>query len=318
MKSWVRRVPVPLSGVMLGFAALGNFLKSLSAYAWICLELVAVFLLFLLLLKCFCLPRDVAEDMKIPAIAGAAGTFPMGVMFLSVSLASVNHTAGEILWWAALFLHAALILYFTFRLAFPFRLENVYTTWFLVYVGIVAASATAGTFGMQWLGRGLVCWGLAVTLILMGIITARYFRIPAEEPLRPLTAIYAAPVSLCLVGYLQTFSDKNLTAVLLLSILSHIFYIFGLYQVLTRIGKKFYPSFSGFTFPFINTAIATKMSAAALGQGGTAGKILRTAAPVECAVGMVFLLIVSVRYLGFIFFPESRKISRTAENKFVS
>ena len=299
MREKIRHVPIPLSGVMLGFAALGNYLKSSSAVLWGLMECTALFLLVLLILKFLMFPRETAADMGNAAVAGASGTFSMGLMFLGVGAASVNRYAGAALWGIGLLLHILLILYFTGTFVLHFRLEQVYTTWFLVYVGITAAAATGSVFGMQRIGRVLVYWGLACTAVLMVLITVRYTRIPVEKHYRPMTVIYAAPVSLCLVGYLQSFDGTKEQTVLILAFLAHVFYMFGLVQALRLIGKQFYPSFSAFTFPFINTAAATRLSAAAAGQAGIGEKLLQLLVKPECAVGMVLLLIVFCRYLHF-------------------
>ena len=57
MREKIRHVPIPLSGVMLGFAALGNYLKSSSALLWGLMECTALFLLVLLILKFLMFPR---------------------------------------------------------------------------------------------------------------------------------------------------------------------------------------------------------------------------------------------------------------------
>ena len=226
MREKIRHVPIPLSGVMLGFAALGNYLKSSSALLWGLMECTALFLLVLLILKFLMFPRETAADMGNAAVAGASGTFSMGLMFLGVGAASVNRYAGAALWGIGLLLHILLILYFTGTFVLHFRLEQVYTTWFLVYVGITAAAATGSVFGMQRIGRVLVYWGLACTAVLMVLITVRYVRIPVEKHYRPMTAIYAAPVSLCLVGYIQSFDGTKEQTVLILAFLAHVFYMF--------------------------------------------------------------------------------------------
>ena len=191
MREKIRHVPIPLSGVMLGFAALGNYLKSSSVMLWGLMECIALFLLVLLILKILMFPRETAADMGNAAIAGASGTFSMGLMFLGVGAAFVNRYAGAALWGIGLLLHILLILYFTGTFVLHFRLEQVYTTWFLVYVGITAAAAPGSVFGMQRIGRVLVYWGLACTAVLMVLITVRYARIPVEKQYRPMTAIYA-------------------------------------------------------------------------------------------------------------------------------
>ena len=88
MREKIRHVPIPLSGVMLGFAALGNYLKSSSAVLWGLMECTALFLLVLLILKFLMFPRETAADMGNAAVAGASGTFSMGLMFSRFRLAS--------------------------------------------------------------------------------------------------------------------------------------------------------------------------------------------------------------------------------------
>ncbi|MCI2132685.1 MAG: TDT family transporter [Eubacterium sp.] len=310
-------MPIPLSGVMLGFAALGNYLKSSSVMLWGLMECIALFLLVLLILKILMFPRETAADMGNAAIAGASGTFSMGLMFLGVGAAFVNRYAGAALWGIGLLLHILLILYFTGTFVLHFRLEQVYTTWFLVYVGITAAAATGSVFGMQRLGRVLVYWGLACTAALMVLITVRYVRIPVEKHYRPMTAIYAAPVSLCLVGYIQSFDGTKERAVLILAFLAHVFYVFGLILAVRLIGKRFYPSFSAFTFPFINTAAATRLSASAAGQAGIGGKLLQLLVKPECAIGMALLLIVFCRYLPAVFAAKDVENPSTKRKKFI-
>lgn len=77
------RVPLPLCGVMLGLAALGNLLQSYSEGIRYLCGCAAGILLILILLKLICFPASVAEDMKNPIMASVAGTFPMALMLLS-------------------------------------------------------------------------------------------------------------------------------------------------------------------------------------------------------------------------------------------
>ncbi|MGN0363774.1 MAG: TDT family transporter [Bilifractor sp.] len=303
MRNVIRRVPIPLSGVMLSFAAFGNFLKNTSQVVWICMEVIAGLLLVLLLLKLVLYPDMVRRDMRSPAVAGVAGTFSMGVMFFAVALKSLSIPVAAGFWWAGLLLHVGLIVYFTRTFLLHFQWKQVYMSWFLVYVGIVAAAATSPAFGMQPLGRVLTIYGLLATAVLMVLIAVRYLRIPAEKPLQPLQAICAAPFSLCLVGYNQSFSVKNpmvLAAILFLSVL---FYILGIVQVIRYIGGTFYPSFAGFTFPFINTAIGTSLTWKAFlagGSGGTGMTALSVLAAVQCLIAVVLLAVVFLRYAAFL------------------
>ena len=66
MKKMIQKVPIPLCGVMLGFAALGNLLQSYGeGIRYVCGG-IATFLLILVLLKLIMFPEMIKEDFKNP------------------------------------------------------------------------------------------------------------------------------------------------------------------------------------------------------------------------------------------------------------
>lgn len=311
MKEAIRRVPVPLAGVMLGFAAFGNFLKNFSGSLWVFMEGVAGLLLILLLLRVLMDPEGVRGELRKPAVAGASGTFSMGLMFIAVSVKTVSAPIGIGFWWAGLLLHMVLIICFTAAFVRRFELKNVYMSWFLVYVGIVAAAATSPAFGMQRLGRVLTVYGLIATVVLMIGIGLRYRRLPVEKPFQPLGAICAAPFSLCLVGLNQSFPELSPVVLLAVFCVANIFYVLGLIQVFRYIRGPFFPSFSGFTFPFINTAIGTSLTLHALrktGLGGGPEALLSAVADVQCVIASLLLVVVFLRYVFFLFGRERQGV----------
>lgn len=83
MKEMIKKVPVPLCGVMLGTAALGNLLQSYSEGIRQVCGLFAALLLILILAKLICFPQMIKEDMKNPIMASVAGTGSMALMILS-------------------------------------------------------------------------------------------------------------------------------------------------------------------------------------------------------------------------------------------
>ena len=80
MKDTIKKVPVPLCGVMLGFAALGNLLQSYGEGIRSVCGIVAAFLLVLILLKLIMIPQLIKEDMNNPIMASVEGTFPMALL----------------------------------------------------------------------------------------------------------------------------------------------------------------------------------------------------------------------------------------------
>lgn len=79
----IKKIPIPLAGVMLGFAALGNLLQSYSESIRLICGLISAILGILLICKCVLYPSMIKEDMKNPIMASVSGTFPMALMLLS-------------------------------------------------------------------------------------------------------------------------------------------------------------------------------------------------------------------------------------------
>ena len=83
MQNIIKKVPLPICGVGLGMAALGNLLQSYSeGIRYVCGVCSAIFLL-LMLLKLVLFPALIKEDMNNPIMASVSGTFPMAQMLLS-------------------------------------------------------------------------------------------------------------------------------------------------------------------------------------------------------------------------------------------
>ena len=111
MKNVIKRVPVPLCGVMLGMAALGNLLQSYSEGIRVLCGAVAALLLILVLLKLIMFPGMIKEDMKNPIMASVSGTFSMALMLLSVYVKPFIGMAAFYIWILAIILHVILIVY---------------------------------------------------------------------------------------------------------------------------------------------------------------------------------------------------------------
>ncbi len=271
-KSFFERIPVPLSGVMLSFAAFGNFIRTWSEPLWLVCEIVAGILFLTLVMKAIIDPKDIRNTLSNPVGAGIICTFSMGTLFFSVSVKSASAVLGQILWIAAVFLHLFFMMNYTIQILRKFAWKNLYTVSFLAYVGIAAAAATSPAFGYERLGSGLLIFASIAMLVLFPLNIYRYRTVKSPEAVQPLICIFAAPLSLCLVAYLQISTQKNIFLVLIAAAITVVLYIFALTKAIRCIRNgKFYPSFSAFTFPFINTAIAAFQSSKALKAAGYGG-----------------------------------------------
>ena len=131
----IKKVPVPLCGVMLGFAALGNLLQSYGEGIRLVCGIVAAFLLILVLLKLIMFPKMIKEDMQNPIMASVSGTFPMALMLLSTYVKPFIGPAAMYIWFFAIGLHIVLIVYFTVKFILKLQLPKVFASYYIVYVG---------------------------------------------------------------------------------------------------------------------------------------------------------------------------------------
>ena len=265
MKNTIKKVPIPLCGVMLGFAALGNLLQSYGEGIRYLCGIAAAFILVLVLMKLVMFPQMIKEDMKNPIMASVAGTFPMALMLLSTYVKPFIGAVAKYLWFFAIGLHIALIIYFTIKFILKLQMPKVFASYYIVYVGIAVAAVTAPAFEQLNVGAAAFWFGFATLILLLILVTLRYTKYPEiPEPAQPLICIYAAPTSLCIVGYVQSVMPKSKSFLLAMLVLATILYIFALVKAVGYLRLQFYPSYAAFTFPFVISAIATKQTMACL------------------------------------------------------
>ena len=274
--SFLKRVPLPLCGVALGFAALGNLLAAHSPYLKIFCGILAFVGILFVTCKYLTMPDAFVTDMKNPVTASVSGTYTMTLMLLAGYIKPILPAFAMILWYVAIVLHLVLIIYFTLnfilKIKIPDDLMKVVASYFIVYVGIVVASVTAPAFNNIALGQICFWIGFVLYIPLFFYVSFRYIMLGNKKiEAKALACIYAAPASLCVAGYISSFEQKNITFLTGLYLFSLVIYLFGLFVVADLFANfannkefKFYPSIAGITFPFVISAIAAKQFNAVL------------------------------------------------------
>lgn len=298
---YIKKVPIPLCGVMLGMAALGNLLQSYSEGVRYACGAVSGLLLILFLLKLILFPKAIAEDMNNPIMASVAGTFSMSLMLLSVYIKPWIGPVSKYIWLFAILLHAALIIYFSVKFLRGFDLKKVFASWYIVYVGIAVAAITAPAYESLGIGSAAFWFGFVSLIALLITVTIRYTKVPVPDPAKPLICIYAAPASLCVAGYVQSVTPKSATFLLCLYAVACVLYVFSLVKAIGFLRLPFFPSYAAFTFPFVISAIASKQTMACLANLGQPVPVLQYVVLVETVIAVVFVLYTLVRFLMFIF-----------------
>ena len=306
MKKIIQKVPVPLCGVMLGLAALGNLLQSYGEGIRYACGIIAALLLVLILLKLVLFPKMIKEDLQNPIMASVSATFPMALMLLSTYVKPWIGAIAKYIWLFAIVLHLILIIYFTIKFIVKLQMPKVFASYFIVYVGIVVAAVTAPAFEALAIGTAAFWFGFATLLLLLVLVTIRYIKFKQiPEPAQPLICIYAAPTSLCVAGYVQSVTPKSKGFLLTLLVLASILYVFALIKAIGYLKLKFYPSFAAFTFPFVISAIATKQTMACLANMKQPMPFLQYIVLIETIIAVIFVVYTFIRYMQFLFAPKN-------------
>ena len=278
----IKKIPLPITGVALGFAALGNLLQSYSEGVRLCCGVISAVLLILYLVKMIRYPDSFREDMQNPIMASVFCTSTMALMLLAGYLKPYISVVADVIWYAAIVLHVVLMLYFTAKFILKLQMPKVFASYFIVYVGIF------------W-------FGFAVLLALLVPVTYRYAKFrEIPPPAQPLFCIYTAPTSLCLAGYIQSVQNKSIAMIAFLAILATVLYLVVLVKLPKYLKMPFFPSYTAFTFPFVISAIAMKQTMACLANMGSPMPWLNVVVIVETVIAVVLCVYALVRYILFV------------------
>lgn len=293
----IKKLPIPVSGLILASLSLGNLLQNIHPSLRFLFGAIGIIFLILILLKVVLYPQLIKDDFKNPVIASSSGTFSMSLMILSTYLMPFMPGISYTIWIMGIVLHILLIIYFTYHfIVHNFDISNVYPSYWIVYVGITMAAITANVHGINDADFIFFIIGFVGMLVSTPLVLYREFvydKIP--EMNRPLTCIFTALFSILIVGYVNSadiISNEFLTA---LYTIASIFYIFAIYKLIRNIKIRFYPSFAAFTFPFVISTLATKGVLGTLKIG-----LLNYVLALQTVIATVLVVYVLIKYIKFL------------------
>lgn len=261
MQNLIRKTPIPIAGLMLGLAGLGNLIARHGIYYHYLAGFLAFFFTFLLIGRFFLNKAELKNDFENPIVASVTPTFFMGLMILATYLKSILPTGAAYLWYFAIILHIGWIIWFTIHFILNFKLKQVFPSFFIVYVGLVVASVTAPMFNNLKLGQFIFWFGFIAYLLLLPVVSYRVLCFKKiKAPALPTITIFTAPAGLCLAGYLSVFPEKSFILVAILTLLTISMLLAVTLYLPRMLQGGFYPSFSAFTFPYVISAIGLRMA----------------------------------------------------------
>ena len=292
--SFIRRIPLPMSALALGLAALGNLLLPYTPAARLACGVFSALVVLLVVARMVFDPRGVRAELKSPGALAVLPTLFMALMLLATYVKPYAPVPARGLWFLALVLQLGVVALFMTRHVVPFRLSQVAPAWFLVFVGFVVASVTSPAFDAVPIGRILLYAGAFGYAVVLPVVAYRMFRGDAlPAPAAPTVAIFAAPPSLVLVGYLAVTPAKQVAIVyaLLTVVAASLLYVLACLPKIVKGG--FHPTYGALTFPVVIAAIALKQSNVFL-AGTLAGPLVPKVAVIAMdafATGMVLFVL---------------------------
>ena len=295
----IKNLPLAITGLILAILSFGKIFTDFSSIFFI----IGSILIFLVLLKLILHFDEFNRELNQLIALSTFGTFSMALMLFSTYLKPLFMPLSQKIalgiWILGIIIHLSILLIFTKNYVInDFDIENVFATWWIVYIGITMAAITAPAFDMQ--NYGFIFFGIGFILMIptLVLVSYRYLMFTSiDDKNKPFICIYTALLSILLVGYVNALPiDENFLS--LIYMCACIFYIFAIFQAIKLLiieKLEFMPSFSAFTFPFVISAIAT----------GDAYKFfgfdyLNYLFYIQAIIALTLVIFVSYKYLRFL------------------
>lgn len=302
--SLIQRVPLALSALALSLAGLGNLLAPYSPAVRVGCGLLATGAVLLVFLRVVLDLEGARTELAAPAGLAVFPTLFMALMILATYLKPLAAGPAFALWAAALGMQLLVMGVFVARHVVSFKLVHVVPSWFVVFVGFVVATVTSPAFRMERIGQVLLVAGLVGYVGVLPVIVARMRRLGAlPAPAAPTVAIFAAPPSLCLAGYLAVVEAKQPVVVYMLLAAAAVSLGYVLIQLPAIVRGAFFPSLASLTFPAVITATALKGSAAFLVAVGASFVVPKAVVATMDAAALLAVVYVLARYAVFVMRP---------------
>jgi len=290
------KMPPSVCGLALGFATLGSLLAPYGAILKYLCGCAAFILIAVFTVKVLADLNGYKKEFENPIALSVLPTYPMTLMLLAAFVKPAVAGIAFYVWLLGILLHFVIFAVFMFRYVREFALASVFPSWFIPAVGIVTVSITAPAFEMRMFGQAMFYIGFALYWVVLILVLSRLLKariIP--EPALPTFAIFAAPMSICLVGYLSCFEQQSLSFVLFMLAISSASYLAVLLMLTMKLlWLKFHPTFAAFTFPLVISASAFIMAGSFLTSSGIDVPAFVSVVPL--AVAIVLVAYVFVRY----------------------
>ena len=295
----IKNLPLAITGLILAILSLGKIFADFSNIFFI-IGSILIFLIFLKLV----LHYDIfINELNTLITLSTFGTFSMALMLFSTYLKPLflplSQSIAFGIWILGIIIHLSILIVFTKNYVIKdFDIENVFATWWIVYIGITMASITAPAYNLQ--EYGFIFFGVGFILMIptLVLVSYRYLMFTAiDDQFKPFICIYTALFSILIVGYVNalTINENFLSVIYMFACIFYIFAIFHAIRLLIMERLEFMPSFSAFTFPFVISGIATGEAYKYFGFSA-----LNYLFYIQAIIALVLVIYVSYKYFVFL------------------
>ena len=254
----IKNLPTPIAGLALGSAALGNLLQPYSSSLQLLFNLLSLIIIVLLTIK-FVLGFDkLKKEMENPVVATVMATYPMSIMLLASFSKKYIGLLSMPVWIIGIFLDFCVVCYAIYYFIIKERhINKIYPTWFITFVGPAVVTVTAINYNLETLGLIYFYFSYINYLVLLPFVLYRVYKYKHyKDGDYPTITVFSAPGGLLLASYMIGVTQKSNIILAILIPLTILLFIFVLFQLPYLLKRKFYPSFSAFTFPLVICAIS--------------------------------------------------------------
>ena len=254
----IRNLPTPIAGLALGSVALGNLLQPYSSSLQLLFNLLSLIIIVLLTIKFVFGFDKLKKEMENPVIATVLATYPMSIMLLASFSKKYIGLLSMPVWIIGIFLDFCVVCYAIYNFIIKERhINNIYPTWFITFVGPAVVTVTAINYNLETLGLIYFYFSYINYLVLLPFVLYRVYKYKHyKDGDYPTITVFSAPGGLLLASYMIGVTQKSNIVLAILIPLTILLFIFVLIQLPYLLKRKFYPSFSAFTFPLVICAIS--------------------------------------------------------------
>lgn len=308
IKDKVSRLPLPVVPTTLGLLVLSGFYDSIGypLVHWIAVIAATLVALAYCLKIAFHLKSVVAAEYANPMLAALYPTVPMLIMVLCAfyaQLVPAVWTGAEVVFFAMLallFIH--IIVFFARFFLRRFEWKTFMPSWYVTTNGVMVSTVAGMQFMPEPLATGIVVWGIVIYVVLTPFMMWRMKRCEVAEAMMHSQAIMLGPCSMCLVSYVNAFSQPNLIVVALLFACVAVSLVYVVWKLPKFFSVQFHPGYAGMTFPMAVGLLATSGFASAFAAAGYVdiAWAARQLVGVQLLLTTTIVAVVSARFLGML------------------